>query len=253
MKLKSFAIVLLSVAFVISGMAEEYKSEGFSAKINGSGTIHSIAYKGTPLMDRFLVHGEFKTAEDAPKMENFYQTNGGDDKGTFERNGECLTVTTSGSMSNKNINKAVDYKIVTIFSPDEIKTDVSFKNNIDIYSQGDWYLDYRCIMAKNAFFGSGMQVIDKTGKEQFITIPESYDKEFRMGGQSFKMVIGNVILALDCTTDSHWGYQDCRAWKEDRFQIYIRPLGIWTWKFRKFPVGTETKFSFTLKVITKQE
>ena len=58
---------------------------------------------------------------------------------------------------------------------------------------------------------------------------------------------------MGSTSDSRWAYVDCRAWKDNRFSIKICPQGIGTWKFRKFPVGTETQFSFTLKVITTQE
>ncbi|MDQ0291312.1 hypothetical protein [Oligosphaera ethanolica] len=235
------ALAGLFLAFALH--AEDYRSEGISATMDGAGGIRAIAFRGRPVLDTIVPFAEARLAPDATAMVRLTPGALPSNTCVYEREGDTLLMRASGCLGNDEVTRAVDYTLEATFSPDAIAIEVTFVNVIDLYAQSDNYVKSRCYMPLGAFFDCGLKAVGMADVEQYLVIPDRYSKSFRGNGRRMQLWSDGVLLDLACSKSS-WSLQDCRAWGENRMLLSIMPDGIWTWEYRHFPAGSKKEISF---------
>lgn len=239
----TLCLALAGLFLALALHAEDYRSDGISATMDGAGGIHAIAYRGRALLDSIVPFAEARLAPDATVTVRLTPMALPSNTCVYEREGETLLVKASGCLGHDEDTLAVDYTLQAIFSPDAIALEATFVNVIDLYAQSDNYVKSRCYMPLGAFFDCGMKTIGRAGVEQYLVVPDCYTKNFRGNGSSMQLWSDGVLLDLTCG-EGYWSLQDCRAWRENRVLFVVMPESIWTWEYRHFPAGSKKHISF---------
>lgn len=225
--------------------AETYTSDGFSARITNSGMIENLRYREQLLCKLIQLNGSYRLPPDVQKYDaRFFQSWDGSGKAVCKRDGDTMMVTIDSKLGNKVLKDAADYKVEAMLTPNRITVRTSVKLNVPL--QTTFNLFQTIMNMPPAFFGRGVKCTDGSAPERFEILPETYNKAFRLKGDSIAVSTGKGVFLVAGGKGVTVNFMDSRMWGGKDFSFTVAGPAKWTPKAVEHPAGSTFSWEFTL-------
>jgi len=248
-----WSVCISAVMVCNQGIAEEYVSDGFCAKIGKNGVLYSVTYGGKEIFSRCQLEGSYELESNPDKIDTrFFQASDRNGKAEITQKGETMTVRTISTLGNKQYEKGAEYEICIVLTPHEItfNAHVTTKTDMQTY-MGLFRYDFEIPVTSVV----GCQVQSKSSSRPDIIglIPIEYQKKFSIkNGGSINFTLPYGLFTIAASNDkSYIGLLDCRAWNDNKILIVSECIAKWSTSLQTIEKGTV--FAWGTKVSVQLE
>jgi hypothetical protein len=227
----------------------EYKSEGFSCKINKSGAISKLTAGGWQVTDVVQIYTRLKTRE-SEKQARVFQDKKKALSIKIRKDGKRLALKASGLLKIDGGKDVARFKEDISFSPNKI--DFSYEVKTIVETDMSRWMPFCAYLAnkKNPFIGYIFEALDEKGETGVYEIPKEYSKEKESWSKKLKKVKfvegKEFSISIPENEKTSISVSDGRAWKTNSIDILIRPAVTNTKnKDGFYPAGSVFKWSFS--------
>jgi hypothetical protein len=228
----------------------EYKSKGFSCRINKSGSIHKLTANGWQLIDKAFIYTRMKTKGSSKKVRVFqYLKKALNIK--IKEDGENLFLKANGILGVKGGANVAKFTEEIYFSPTKI--DFSYEVTTTTETNMDRWMPFCSLLTNKIapFTECALEAFDTKKETGIYEIPKVYIKRKTPWSSKLKKAkfIKNKEFSISIpeSENTYLSVADGRCWKANNIEIIIRPPMLCQKNSNGFyPAGSAFKWSFSL-------
>jgi hypothetical protein len=231
----------------------EYKSEGFSCKVNSSGRLEALRFGDKKLIDIAQVFARLKTKGLKDEVRIFQNAKVSSVLKTRKEKDKIILIC-YGPLQSKETGNIAEFKEKITISPGKIILKYEVKTLVEVEMK-HWSPFCSLLSSKiENFIGYALDTVDKKGENGIYEIPEKYSKEKESWSRLLnkaKFVLDGKVFELSLNDEKKYllSVSDGRSWGGKGVEIIVKPImpkNKGKGNHVLYPAGFVFKWSFTL-------
>ena len=246
--MKQLIALMTAAVLALPLTGTDYTSKGFCAMISRSGILKRVTYAGKEILRDSQIHGNYLLPPGEAKYDTrLFQALDGKGVADILREGDRMTVTTDSVLGNAKIAQAARYQTTVTLTPDELV----FRTKITLLTalRGHTSLFSRQFNIPAALVaGRGVRWLEENGKEELRTVPQEYQKNFRIRGREAIFSLPGYLLTITASENCTIGFWDSRQWNAPLLSFSIAAKERWSAEPVLFPEGRNWEWEFRIRM-----
>ena len=246
--MKQWIALTIAAILAVPLSGTDYTSKGFCAVISRSGILRRVTYAGKEILRDSQIHGNYLLPPGETKHDTrLFQAFDGKGVAVIVRKGDRMTVTTESMLGNAKIAQAARYQTTVTLTPDELV----FHTKITLLTalRGHASLFSRQFNIPSALVaGRGVRWQEENGKEELRTVPQEFQKNFRIRGREAVFSLPGYLLTITASENCTIGFWDSRQWNAPLLSFSIAAKERWSAEPVVFPEGKTWEWEFRIRM-----